>query len=84
MTFSDFHEKTSQLARASWEKQQRGGRREKCWVEDYFYLTLLYRQGKGSYQALAKAYGMSVSRLYEIVQWVEKILLLPEIKGVTE
>jgi hypothetical protein len=74
LSFSEFHQATTRLTRALWEKQRRGGRKEKQEVEDCLYTTLLYRQGKGSYQTLAKRYGLSVSRFYEMIQWVEKVL----------
>jgi hypothetical protein len=85
LRFSDFHEAISGLIRARWEKQGRGGRKEKWCVEDCLYITLLYRQGKGSYQRLAKAYEMSASRCYDMVKWVEKKLCLGELSagGVT-
>jgi hypothetical protein len=78
LRFSEFHRYTTQLTQALWEKQSRGGRKERLGVEDCLYLSLKYRQGKETYRALAKAYGLSVSRLYEVIEWVEGIVRLPE------
>lgn len=74
MSFSDFHQATTKLTRGLWEMQGRGGRKARYGVEDQLYVALMYRQGQQAYRALAKRYGLSVSRFYQMVKWVEEML----------
>lgn len=73
-SFCRFHYTTTALTCAHWKKKQRGGRKEQMGIEEYLYLTLFHQQGKSTYEALAQAYGIGVTRIHEIVKWVEAVL----------